>query len=77
MLKHIRPKHIRGGATRPRAKCAGSLWDGADIRQGHVADALWGTTRRRRPLLAPIGLTGANICSRHDGKMNLNRPQSK
>ena len=63
------PKHIRREATRPRAKFAGSLWDGADIRQGRVADALWGTTPRRRPLL-----TLAHICSRHDGEMNVNRP---
>ena len=67
-------KHIRREATRPRAKSAGSLRDGADNRQGRVAGALWGITPRRRPLLAAIGLTGANICSRHDGEMNLNRP---
>ena len=73
MPKHIRPSGPMG-ATRPRAKCAGSLRDGADLRQGCVADALWGTTPPRRPLLAPIGLTGANICSRHDGEMNVDRP---
>ena len=73
MLTHIRPSGPMG-ATRPRAKRAGSLWDGADMRQGRVADALWGITPRRRPLLTPIGLTGANICSRHDGEMNVNRP---
>ena len=63
------PKHIRREATRPRAKCAGSLRDGADMRQGRVADALWGITPRRRPLL-----TLAHICSRHDGEMNVDRP---
>ena len=63
------PKHIRGGATRPRAEAAGSLLDGTAFRQAGVADGLWGTTPRRRPLLAL-----AKIRSRHDRKMNLNRP---
>ena len=62
-------KHIRRGATRPRAEAAGSLRDGAAFRQAGVADGLWGTTPRRRPLLAL-----AKIRSRHDRKMNLNRP---
>ncbi len=39
------------------------------MRQGRVADALWGITPRRRPLL-----TLAHICSRHDGEMNVDRP---
>ncbi len=68
MPKHIRPSGPMG-ATRPRAEFAGSLRDGADMRQARVADALWGITPRRRPLL-----TLANICSRHDGEMNVNRP---
>ena len=67
------PKHIRGGATRPRAEAAGSRSgfprDGAAFRQAGVADGLWGTTPRRRPLL-----TLAKIRSRHDRKRNLNRP---
>ena len=63
------PKHIRGGATRPRAEGAGSLLDGAAFRQAGVAGGLWGTTPRRRPLL-----TLAKIRSRHGRKMNLNRP---
>ena len=73
MLKHIRPKLIQGGATRPRAEAAGSrpgfLRDGAAFRQAGVAGGLWGTTPRRRPLL-----TLAKIRSRHGRKMNLNRP---
>ena len=73
MPKHIRPKPIQGGATRPRAEAAGSFQDGAAFRQGGVADGLWGTTPRRRPLLAAVG-KGAKIRSRHGRKMNLNRP---
>ena len=69
MLKHIRPKLIQGEATRPRPEAAGSIRDGAAFRQAGVADGLWGTTPRRRPLL-----TLAKIRSRHDRKMNLNRP---
>ena len=46
------PKHIQRRATRQRADCAGSLGDGAYFRQGGVANALWGITPRRRPLLA-------------------------
>ena len=73
MRKHIRPKPIQRGATRPRAEAAGSrsgsLRDGTAFRQAGVANGLWGTTPRRRPLLAL-----AKIRSRHDRKRNLNRP---
>ena len=46
------PEHIQRRATRQRADCAGSLRDGADLRQGGVANALWGITPRRHSLLA-------------------------
>ena len=46
------PKHIQRRATRQRADCAGSLRDGSYLRQGGVANGLWGITPRRRPLLA-------------------------
>ena len=76
MPKHMRPRPIQGGATRPRAEGAGSRWIPAGrggFRQAGVAEGLWGTTLRRRPLLTAIG-KGAKIRSRHGRKMNLNRP---
>ena len=45
------PTQMQRRATRQRADCAGSLRDGATFRQGGVANALWGITPRRRPLL--------------------------
>ncbi len=62
-------KHIQRRATRQRADFAGYLWDGAYLRQGRVAEGLWGITPRRLPLL-----TLAKIRSRQMHELSPGRP---